>query len=156
MGRKAYSPEKRLEMQNSVLNAARELFENEGREAVTMRRVGKQLGLSAMALYGYFEGKEKLVAALLDEGFLGLTRAIATDGSVDAFQVFADEQQGLLCWMIECGSEEQWRVVISSVRDAGGDSVQLGTLLGLGLLRVRGAVSGEEFASALQQFAKAA
>jgi AcrR family transcriptional regulator len=156
MGRKAYSPEKRLEMQNSVLNAARELFESEGREAVTMRRVGKQLGLSAMALYGYFEGKEKLVGALLDEGFRSLTQAIAADGSVDAFKVFADRQQGLLCWMIECGSEEQWRKVVASVRNAGGDSIQAGTLLGLGLLRVRGAVSGEEFSSALRQFAKAA
>ena len=149
MGRKAYSPEKRREMRESVLFAARDLFENEGRDAVTMRRVGKQLGMSAMALYGYFDGKEQLVGALLDEGFKKLERTMAAEGPADGFANFADESMGLLRWMLESGSEDQWRTVVDAVRQQD-SAMAAGKLVGLGFLRVRGLLSHDEFLGALQ------
>ena len=50
----------------SIVDAAVELFDSEGFEAVTMRRLADNLGVGAMTLYGYFRTKEELLAALAD------------------------------------------------------------------------------------------
>src|SRR4029079_17183606 len=45
-----------------VLRAAVEIMDAEGIEAVTMRRIGRELGVEAMSLYNHVEDK----AAILD------------------------------------------------------------------------------------------
>lgn len=140
MGRKAYTPEKRKEMRDSVLKAARDLFEEAGRDAVTMRRVGRQLGLSAMALYGYFDGKEQLVRALLDGGFEQLTASMEASGCSDGFREFARDNAKLFHWMLESGSDEQWRGILQTGQRQKCDITEVATLVGLGLLALRGAI----------------
>ena len=49
-----------------IAAAALELVDREGIDALTMRRLGRELGVGAMTLYGYFADKEELVAAVLD------------------------------------------------------------------------------------------
>ena len=47
-----------------ICDAALELFVRRGFEGVSMRAVARQVGTSASTLYGYFEGKDELWAAV--------------------------------------------------------------------------------------------
>ena len=49
-----------------VVAAALELAEREGIEALTMRRLGRSLGVEAMSLYHYFASKERLLDAVVE------------------------------------------------------------------------------------------
>lgn len=55
---------------DSIVAAATELIERDGLEAFTMRALGRELGVSAMAVYGYFSSREMLLAEVLSR-FMG-------------------------------------------------------------------------------------
>ena len=57
------------DLRAKILDAARELFVNEGVEAVSMRKIADKIGYSATTLYNYFEDKEALLYALCDADF---------------------------------------------------------------------------------------
>lgn len=52
-----------------ILEAARRLFLTHGYEAVTIRKIAEQVGVSAPALYLYFPDKEAIVLELCDQTF---------------------------------------------------------------------------------------
>jgi AcrR family transcriptional regulator len=52
-----------------VVKAALQVLEADGGEALTMRRVADQIGVSASSLYGYVANKEELVQLVLDKLF---------------------------------------------------------------------------------------
>lgn len=49
---------------DAIVAAATELIERDGIEAFTMRALGRELGVSAMAVYGYFSSREALLVAV--------------------------------------------------------------------------------------------
>jgi TetR/AcrR family transcriptional regulator, tetracycline repressor protein len=53
----------------AVVAAALQVLDAEGGEALTMRRVADQIGVSASSLYGYVANKEELVQLVLDRIF---------------------------------------------------------------------------------------
>lgn len=55
-----------------IVEIATELIEREGLAAFTMRSLGRELGVSAMAVYGYFPSREALLAAVLERFMAGL------------------------------------------------------------------------------------
>lgn len=57
---------------DAIERAALELIEKEGLEELSMRRLGKKLGVEAMSLYHHFPSKAHLLDALLD----GLVQAL--------------------------------------------------------------------------------
>lgn len=57
--------------------AARHLLDKEGADAVTMRRVAKAVGITAMAVYRHYPDREGLLNALADEGFDSLAVTLA-------------------------------------------------------------------------------
>lgn len=57
------------ETEAAILDAARDLIAEGGIEALSMRAVASRVGLSATALYHYFEGKEALVDRVVTHGF---------------------------------------------------------------------------------------
>ncbi|MFO1080659.1 MAG: TetR/AcrR family transcriptional regulator [Reyranellaceae bacterium] len=59
-----------------ILQAAKELFLEEGYEATTIRRIADRVGISAPALYLYFRDKEALLLALCDQTFDHLVGAV--------------------------------------------------------------------------------
>jgi AcrR family transcriptional regulator len=59
-----------------ILQAAKELFLEEGYDHTTIRRIADRVGISAPALYLYFEDKEALMLALCDQTFGHLMEAI--------------------------------------------------------------------------------
>jgi AcrR family transcriptional regulator len=52
-----------------IVAAARELFLEEGTDAVTMRAVAERVGVTATALYRHFDDKTELLNAVLRAGF---------------------------------------------------------------------------------------
>lgn len=57
-----------------ILDAARELFANEGVEAVTMRKIAAAIDYTPAALYVHFKDKESLIQALCRHDFTALNQ----------------------------------------------------------------------------------
>lgn len=64
-----------------VLKAGLDLVDREGVDALTMRRLGRELGVEAMSLYGYVNNKQDLLDGLLERVYDELPRSVATDGT---------------------------------------------------------------------------
>jgi AcrR family transcriptional regulator len=52
-----------------IFAAAKEIFEREGLEGLSMRKVAGEVGLTPMALYRHFADKDALIDALMLDGF---------------------------------------------------------------------------------------
>lgn len=109
------------EMRERILDAAMELLEEEGTAGLSIRKIGRRLGVSHMVLYTYFENRNAVVEALkarwlerlqarreeaLQEALTGdalavLRRALAH------FVQFSHEHPRIyrLVW-VHCGSDE--------------------------------------------------
>jgi len=59
----------RQEVRAKILDAARDLFADQGYEAVTMRKIAERIEYSATAIYFHFRDKEALLRALCDADF---------------------------------------------------------------------------------------
>ncbi|MDR2986916.1 MAG: TetR/AcrR family transcriptional regulator, partial [Nocardiopsaceae bacterium] len=59
---------------DAVVDAATELADGEGFEAVTMRRVAQALGVVPMTLYTYVPGKAELLDLMLDAAYARMRR----------------------------------------------------------------------------------
>ncbi len=120
-----------------IVCAARELIEEEGLEALTMRRLAARLGIRAPSLYKHFDSKEALEAALISIGFeeqgelfdAALEASKAPIGAMaEAYRSYARRNPQLYLLMNDRsldrsllfpGSEE--RAVVPVVRAVGGD-----------------------------------
>lgn len=60
-----------------ILSAARELIDEKGPGALTMRRVAKRIDCSATAIYLHFRDKESLVRELCQQQFVDVERQLA-------------------------------------------------------------------------------
>lgn len=65
---------KRPDTTARILNAARALFEREGADGVSMRKVANAVGLSAMAIYRHFGSREALLKRISDDSFHEIAR----------------------------------------------------------------------------------
>jgi len=65
------------EVRKRILDAARHLFEAEGYDKVTMRRIAEAIEYSPTTIYLHFEDKDDLVRALCDEDFGRLLEALS-------------------------------------------------------------------------------
>ena len=74
MGPKERRIREREEVRTLILDAARELFANEGYEAVTMRRIADKIEYSATAIYFHFKDKETLLNDLCQQDFYTLAQ----------------------------------------------------------------------------------
>jgi AcrR family transcriptional regulator len=62
------------ETDKRILDAATDLLLSSGSDAVTMRRVAAVVGVTPMALYRYFPGREALLRRLADDQFQAVAR----------------------------------------------------------------------------------
>ncbi|MFK4227585.1 TetR/AcrR family transcriptional regulator, partial [Streptomyces sp. NPDC019890] len=65
-----------------VLATALELVDREGLSALSMRRVGAELGVEAMALYRYAPSKDALLDGLVEALFIELEEYLAAPATV--------------------------------------------------------------------------
>src|SRR3954454_10114571 len=68
MTRQERRERERAQRRQVIVNAARELAEAEGWEAVTTRRLAECIEYSQPVLYSHFEGKDAIVSAAAIEG----------------------------------------------------------------------------------------
>ena len=59
----------RLTTAEKILRAAHKVFDREGADAVTMRRVAETVGITPMAIYRHFPNREALLKRVSDDGF---------------------------------------------------------------------------------------
>jgi AcrR family transcriptional regulator len=62
----------------AIVAAAREILEREGRDALTMRRLGDAVGMRAPSLYKHFPDKASVELALIEQGFIEMAQAFET------------------------------------------------------------------------------
>jgi len=60
---------KKLATPEKILRAAHKLFDREGADAVSMRRVAGAVGITPMAIYRHFPNREALLKRLSDDSF---------------------------------------------------------------------------------------
>ncbi|WP_432066356.1 TetR/AcrR family transcriptional regulator [Streptomyces sp. C10-9-1] len=77
-----------------VLGTALELVDREGLSALSMRRLGAELGVEAMALYRYAEGKEGLLDGLVEAFFTELHARLDAAAPAEARPPGAGGEQG--------------------------------------------------------------
>jgi len=63
-------PDRSVETERAILFAARDLLAEGGLEALSMRIVAERVGLSATAIYHYFEGKDQLVRRVVENSYV--------------------------------------------------------------------------------------
>ncbi|MGN7876691.1 TetR/AcrR family transcriptional regulator [Roseateles sp. 22389] len=66
-------PAEMAALKREMLERARKIYRDEGVEALSMRRLAQELGISTMAIYSYFESKKALLDGLWIEVFEALT-----------------------------------------------------------------------------------
>jgi AcrR family transcriptional regulator len=68
-----------------IVAAAREILDDEGLDALTMRRIADRLGIRAPSLYKHFPDKQALEAAIISQAFAEQAEAFerAVEGSAD-------------------------------------------------------------------------
>lgn len=83
--------EKSTEVEGAILNAARDLLAEGGLAALSMRIVAERVGISATAIYHYFESKQDLIDRVVTLGYMRfggyLEKAVSRypEGSVERF-----------------------------------------------------------------------
>ena len=80
------------DIEQALLDGAARLLTEEGPEALSVRRVAAEAGVSAMGVYSRFGGKQGLVEALYLDGFARLQHALASAPVTD--DVVADLREG--------------------------------------------------------------
>ena len=81
-----------------ILEAALRLIDAEGLDALSMRRLGSELGVEAMSLYHYFPSKDALLDGVVDEvlGEVPLPDPTRTDWADALREGFADFRRVML------------------------------------------------------------
>jgi AcrR family transcriptional regulator len=82
--------QEKQELRQAILNAAGELILELGYEGFSLRRVAERIGYSATTIYLYFDNKDALVAAVVDEGFRRFLRALEAVETSDPLERLAD------------------------------------------------------------------
>ena len=100
------SAEKRTERRGQILNAAWRCFQREGLHVTTMNEIIRASGLSAGAVYSYFENKEDLILAALTTSLSELRERLDVESSGDTWVRYwsvnpASENPPLLHWLSE-------------------------------------------------------
>jgi TetR/AcrR family tetracycline transcriptional repressor len=80
-----------------ILDAALELVDEEGMDALTMRRLGAELGVNPMSMYHHLPGKDALISGLVELVFSGMRVKYPDSLSwQDRMRAWAEAYRGLV------------------------------------------------------------
>src|SRR6476661_7681382 len=86
MGIKERQGREREAIRRAILDAARDLFVQEGYQNVSIRKIADRIEYSPAAIYGYFPSKDDIFFALAEEGFrllFSYAQDVESDPGVD-------------------------------------------------------------------------
>ena len=93
MGIRERQDRERQAVRQAILDAARDLFVNEGYRNVSIRKIAERIEYSPAAIYSYFPSKDDIFFALAEEGFRRL------DAKVRAVPLSPDPLDDMrACW----------------------------------------------------------
>lgn len=98
----------------SILEAAQKVFARKGIQAATMAEIAELAGLSAGAIYRYYESKEALAASCMGEGVEIMTaewRQLVED-AVDPIQAFIAISEGAFAELEQEGADDISRIML--------------------------------------------
>jgi TetR/AcrR family transcriptional regulator, tetracycline repressor protein len=121
----------------TVVEGALALADTEGLEAVTIRRLAKELGVTPMALYWHFRSKEDLLDGMAASVFEEI------DPSVDASATWQEQLRALLGSMVDVLRAHPSVAVLLSTRTVSSEGSLRATEVALDILR-RGGFSPTE------------
>jgi TetR/AcrR family transcriptional regulator, tetracycline repressor protein len=140
-------PQPRLS-RDAILDRALAVADAEGVEAVSARRLARELGVTPMALYWHFDDKLALLHALGDRLLGGL------DLTVDEHQTWPDQLRGLVVSLTALlRSHPSAAVLIGSLPDAASENALRAIEVALGIL-ARAGFSPEEAAHITRQIVR--
>lgn len=98
--------ERSEEVRRTIINVARRIISEDGVEALSIRRVTKEMGYSVGIVYHYFEDKEQLLACVLREGYARILEAVSPldetlPPDVTMAEAFTRYVEGALAWAAE-------------------------------------------------------
>src|SRR5262245_25023610 len=73
---RARREQQKEDLRRVILDAAGALFLEQGYEGFSMRRVAERIGYSATTIYRYYEDKDDLLFAVVNEGFSEFARQL--------------------------------------------------------------------------------
>ncbi len=76
---------------DQILREAVRFIDQNGRERLTMRRLGAELGVEAMALYRYIPGREQLLDGVVEYVLNELFESTVVDKSVESWQAYLQQ-----------------------------------------------------------------
>ncbi len=115
-----------------IVGAARAILDDEGVDALTMRRIGARLGIRAPSLYKHFPDKQSLEASVISVGFEEQAAMFeaAIDGSLDplgdlaaAYRSFARGHPHL--YRLMCTRELRRDLLVPGVEARAGRTIYL-------------------------------
>jgi len=74
-----------IQMRKNIINAAKKIIKDEGFEKLSIRKIAKKLDYAPSILYYYFQNKEELQMAIMQDGYGKIIKAVLSayqsDGS---------------------------------------------------------------------------
>jgi len=119
MARQNYSEEQIASKREEILDAAMQLFESHGIEAVSFRKVAGVIGCSYSAPYRYFSSKEELLTALRARAYRWIERAMLD--AIAPFDDPLDQLNALADAYIRAGLERPTRYALMFFELQGSD-----------------------------------
>ena len=83
MGTRERREREREETRDRILDAAREMFADEGIDAVTMRAIADRIEYTPTAIYHHFRDKQALIAELCERDYRALAHHFQRIGRID-------------------------------------------------------------------------
>jgi AcrR family transcriptional regulator len=99
------------ELRRQILRAARQIAVDDGWQAVTIRKIADQVEYSPAAIYEYFESKEAILLALMDEGFRALLAELEDLRAADTHPVASLVMIGHVYWRFAWQHPELYQIM---------------------------------------------
>ncbi|UCC71242.1 MAG: TetR/AcrR family transcriptional regulator [Gemmatimonadota bacterium] len=109
------APARSADTETAILEAARDLLAEGGLGALSMRGVAARVGVSATAIYNYFENKQALVKRVVTQGFerfAGYLRGAIADVPVGSAERLRALGEAYIRFALE--NREYFRVIFAS------------------------------------------
>lgn len=119
----------RADTEREIRQQARRLLVEQGREAVTLRAIARELGITAPALYRYYDSREDLLRRVIDDICVDLGAELTADltrvDERDAIGGVLAVCRGFRRWAL--AHPQEFTLVFASPDDSGGCQVDEST-----------------------------
>ena len=115
------------DLRRALIDETTRTIRKEGVEAVTLRAIGRRLGVSRTALYRHFSDKSALLAAVAREGFQRFTRDVLTAWTAAGGGATGLQAMGAAYVRFAIANPSHYRVMFGGFKELGEQDPELET-----------------------------